>query len=179
MKPAGVDNAGWLVTLDILFTREKVGVPIGIFPLAFSDMPRSCVGTELSIEESTDGVRECRFEAEDMDGCSTKLWSSSTSESSSSPIAKAPPSSGTLLRVGVMALVGLLRTSAESPRTLRAGLRASSEDSSAASFCRCFSFSISSCPLSRVKLRRASNLLRDFNIAKMNFEFSVLIRSIL
>ena len=41
-----------LVMLDMLLTRENVGVPTGILPLAFSDMPRNCVGTASSIEES-------------------------------------------------------------------------------------------------------------------------------
>lgn len=30
-----------LLKLPVLFCLEKVGVPTGIFPLAFSDMPRS------------------------------------------------------------------------------------------------------------------------------------------
>ena len=53
----GVGGTMWLLILPMLLTRENVGVPTGILPLAFSDIPRSCVGTALSIEEA-DGVRE-------------------------------------------------------------------------------------------------------------------------
>ena len=73
-------------------------------------MPRNCMGTASSTEE-IEGVREWWFEGEECDGVACMLCSSS--ESSSSPIAKAPPSSGTLLREGDRALDGLRRLSIE------------------------------------------------------------------
>jgi hypothetical protein len=42
----------------MLFVRENEGAPTGIFPLAFSDMPRNCRGTVSSVEEETDPARE-------------------------------------------------------------------------------------------------------------------------
>ena len=69
----------------------------GIFPRAFSDIPRNCVGTASSTLDDTDDARE---------GCSVGVdaagvgLSSSDSSSSSSPIAKVPSSSGTSLSCG-------------------------------------------------------------------------------
>ena len=110
-----VDNVKFvlLLMLDILLTREKVGVPTGIFPLAFSDIPRSCVGTASSTDDDIDGVREWLLGTEDSEWCTADSWWSSASESSSSPIAKAPSSSGTLLNEGVLALTGLRIVSME------------------------------------------------------------------
>lgn len=44
----------------MLFCRENVGVPAGIFPLAFSDRPPVCLGTVSSTEEETDEGLEWR-----------------------------------------------------------------------------------------------------------------------
>ena len=98
----------------MLFCRENDSCPAGILPLAFSDIPRSCRGTASSTEDAIEGVRELWADGDDCDwdgvGCS--LWSSS-SESSSSPMAKVPPSSGTSLSDGVLAVCGLLTLSVE------------------------------------------------------------------
>ena len=53
-----------LLMLDKLLTREKDVWPTGIFPLAFSDMPLSCIGTASSIEE-IEGVLEFRADGDD------------------------------------------------------------------------------------------------------------------
>jgi len=66
----------------------------GSLPRAFSDMPRSWVGT-LSSAEEKDEVREFRTDAED---CAGVCWSMSLSESSSEPPTAKVPSSGTSLR---------------------------------------------------------------------------------
>jgi len=62
----------WLLRLVVLFCLEKDGCPAGIFPLAFSDIPLSCIGTasstETSAEEETDGVREFCLDGDDCDG---------------------------------------------------------------------------------------------------------------
>jgi hypothetical protein len=113
--------------LVVLFCREKAGWPMGIFPRAFSDIPLNCRGTDSSMEDAIDAL----LEAPDW-GCSGDpgiggCWFSSASESSSSssPMAKALFSSGTSLKVGVRAKVGLRRLSIElfleisSPTSLR------------------------------------------------------------
>jgi hypothetical protein len=93
----------------MLFWREKAGWPTGIFPRAFSDMPRSCSGTDSSMEDAMDAL----LEAPDGDCGGSIDCASSASESSSSPIVNALFSSGTLPRVGVRATVGLRRLSIE------------------------------------------------------------------
>ena len=113
--------AEWLLRLVVLFWREKVVWPAGILPRAFSDIPRTCRGTASSIDDDTEGVREWWFEGEDCEGVG---WSScsSSSESSSSPMANVPPSSGTLLSEGTLALCGLLILSRELLRAVLVGL---------------------------------------------------------
>ena len=75
-------------------------------------------------------------------------------------MANAPPSSGTLLKVGVLALAGLRTLSTELFRDVRVGLAGGCE-ASAASLLRCFKRSISSWPLSKVKERNASKRFLD------------------
>jgi hypothetical protein len=76
---------------------KREGKLPGILPRAFSDMPRSWVGTASSTLDETDEAR---------DGCSVGVdaagvgrFSSSLSSSSSSPMANVP-SSGTSLSSG-------------------------------------------------------------------------------
>lgn len=69
----------------------------GIFPLAFSDIPRSCVGTVSSILEDIDEALEGWSVGGDAAGVARS--SPSLSSSSSSPIANVS-SSGTLLSAG-------------------------------------------------------------------------------
>ena len=152
----------------MLLTRAKDGWPTGILPLAFSDIPRSCSGTASSTEDETDGVRELWLDGVDCEGVGCNSCSSSSE--SSSPIAKEPSSSGTLLRDGVRALAGLLKLSIELFRGLN-GLPGFS-DPSVESFRSWFSLSISSWPLSKVKERSASNRFRLFKIASTNLGFS-------
>lgn len=83
----------------------------------------------------------------------------SSSESSSSPMVKAPPSSGTLLREGVLALWGLRMLSAEPFRDIRVGVVGL--EASAASFLCCLRRSTSSWPLSSVNDLKASNRFLD------------------
>ena len=66
VKPevVGIIVALLLLMLDRLLTREKDVWPTGILPLAFSDMPRNCIGTASSIED-IEGVLECRVDRED------------------------------------------------------------------------------------------------------------------
>ncbi len=52
----------------MLFCLENEGWPAGIFPLAFSDMPLSCIGTASSTEDETEGVLELCLEGDDWDG---------------------------------------------------------------------------------------------------------------
>lgn len=94
-----------LLRLVLLLCLEKVSILAGSFPLAFSDNPRSCSGTASSTDSAIDGARECVDAAIDF-------VSVSSSESSSSPMAKVPPSSGTSLNDGGL-LVGLLSISIE------------------------------------------------------------------
>jgi hypothetical protein len=123
----------------------------GIFPRAFSDIPRICVGTASSTLEDTEPARE---------GCSVGVdtagvgHSSSVSSSSSSPIAKVPSSSGTSLSAGARAETGLLRLSAD---PLRLSLK--SPKSLGRSFRRLARRSSSSWPLSRVNDRNAAKSL--------------------
>ena len=56
-----VDMLVWLV---MLFWREKDGRPAGIFPRAFSDMPRNCEPFS-SVVEAKEGLREVWAEGED------------------------------------------------------------------------------------------------------------------
>ena len=133
--------AAWLFRLVVLFCREKEGWPAGILPRAFSDMPRSCVGSESSFDEETDASRELWAEGDDWEGVRS-ISCSSSSDSSSSPTANAPPSSGTSLNVGVLALSGLRMLSTELLRDVRVGLVGGCE-ASAASLLRCFIRSIS------------------------------------
>jgi hypothetical protein len=106
-----------LARLVMLFCREKVGWPTGILPRAFSDMPRSWRGTDSSIEDAIDALRDAPREPPGGDctgdlGCDGGLVSSpSESSSSSLPMAKALFSSGTLPSDGVRAAVGLRRLS--------------------------------------------------------------------
>jgi hypothetical protein len=88
-------------------------------------------------------------------GGSVGCGSSASESSSSSPMANALFSSGTLPSVGVREIVGLLRLSMEFV------LWASPVPSLRSWFWR----STSSCPLSSVKSLRAWNLLRDRTIA--------------
>lgn len=134
-----------LLRLVVLFWRENAGFPTGILPRAFSDMPLSCKGTESSIDDAIEALLDAP-EGDWRGDCGTVALScSSLSDSSSSPIANALFSSGTLLKVGVRDRVGLLTLSIESARGV----------SPPFSFCICFWRSISSWPLSSVKLRRA------------------------
>ena len=123
------------------------------------------MGRGSSSDEDTEGVRELWFEGDECEGVGCISWFSSSSESSSSPIANAPPSSGTLLRVGVLAICGLRMLSIELLRDLLEGLSAGSAASAASFFC-CFKSAISSFPLSKVKDLRASNLFRDLTMAR-------------
>jgi hypothetical protein len=156
VKNSFVASAGVakLLRLVMLFCREKVGWPTGIFPRAFSDMPLSCIGTDSSMDDAIDALLEAP-EVDCIGDCGTSAEGvSSASESSSSPIANALFSSGTLPSVGVRETVGLLILSSEfvlcrSAPSLRNWLWRS----------------ISSCPLSSVKSRRAWNLLRDRTMA--------------
>lgn len=107
--------------LVVLFWREKEGVPAGILPLAFSDMPRNCGGSGSSIEEEIEGLREWRSEGEEWEGVGGASWSE-VSESSSSPIANALPSSGTLLREVEWETCGLRKLSTELSREFLVGL---------------------------------------------------------
>lgn len=101
-----------LLKLLVLFCLEKEGAPTGIFPLAFSDMPRSCRGTVSSAAEPTEAVRELLPDCAGERRCGVRL-SSSSPESSSSPMLNALFSSGTLLNVGGRLEMGLLRLSIE------------------------------------------------------------------
>ena len=84
-------------------------------------------------------------------------------------MAKAPPSSGTLLNEGTLALCGLRILSTELFRDVRPGLFGGSDPSF---FLRCFMRSISFWPLSRVKDRRASNRFRYLKIPCIKTLFS-------
>ena len=113
-KEVEAATACGLVRLVVLFCREKEIWPAGILPRAFSDMPRSCVGRGSSVNEETEGVLELCIEGEDCRGVGSSSLSSS--ESSSSPMAKAPSSSGTLLSFGDLAPCGLRVLSIELAR---------------------------------------------------------------
>lgn len=150
----------------MLFWREKVGVPAGILPRAFSDIPRSCRGTSSSACEATDDDRE---------GCSLGLEgagvgrSSSSLSSSSSPIANVESSSGTSRRADSLgwAVVGLLMLSTE--------LRVEFGSNGSLSFLLWFRLSISSCPLSNVNERNASVRFRFLRTAYTNAGFSAFV----
>lgn len=74
-----------------LFCLENDICPAGILPLAFSDMPRNCRGTDSSAAEEIDAVREVLRDGEDWDGV---VGTSASSSESSPPMAKGLPSSG-------------------------------------------------------------------------------------
>lgn len=131
-------------------------------------MPRSCVGRGSSAEEETEGVRELCADGEECEGVGNNSRSSSLSESSSSPTAKVPSSSGTLLNAGVLTPWGVRGLSIELLREGRAGLLVCSE-TSARSFFLWFKRSISSWPLSSVNDRKASKRFLDLIIALMKF----------
>lgn len=57
--------ADMLLWLVMLFCLENDGCPAGIFPRAFSDMPRSWSGTLSSTLDETDGLLEVWTEGED------------------------------------------------------------------------------------------------------------------
>lgn len=103
-----------LFRLVVLFCRENAGCPTGIFPRAFSDMPRSWKGTDSSTDDAMDALLEAPPVDCNGDRGGAGCWLSSASESSSSPIVNALFSSGTLLKVGVRETVGLLKLSIES-----------------------------------------------------------------
>ena len=151
--------AAWLFRLVVLFCRENEGWPAGILPRAFSDMPRNCVGNGSSADEESEAVRELWADGDDCEGVRS-ISCSSSSDSSSSPMAKAPPSSGTSLKVGVLALIGLRMLSTELFLDVRVGLVGAFEVS-AGSLLRCLMRSISCWPLSRVKDRNASKRFLD------------------
>lgn len=126
----------------MLFCLEKEDCPAGILPQAFSDMPRNWVGNGSPADDEMEGVRDVWPEGEDRDGVGI-ISSFSSSESSSSPIAKALSSSGTSLSVGVLAPCGARMLSTELFRDVREGLVGKSDDSAASLF-RCIMRSISS-----------------------------------
>jgi len=136
---------------------------MGILPRAFSDIPLTCMGTESSTDEEIDAARELLTEFLVGGLCIDLpcLSSSVSSSSSSSPIVKAPLSSGTVLIDGDRALTGLRAVSLDVTR-LRSGLVGSAI---ACSFLSWFWRSISSCPLSRVNSRRAWNRFCERSIA--------------
>lgn len=113
VKNSFVASAGVaaLLRLVMLLVREKVGWPTGIFPRAFSDMPLTWRGTDSSMEDAIDAAREA-LEG-DCGSSAAGGVSASDSSSSSSPIANALFSSGTLPKVGVRETVGLLILSIE------------------------------------------------------------------
>lgn len=47
-----------LLRLVVLFWRENAGFPTGILPRAFSDIPRSCRGTESSVDDAMEALLE-------------------------------------------------------------------------------------------------------------------------
>lgn len=60
VKNSFVPNMGvaMLLRLVVLFCREKAGLPTGILPRAFSDIPRNCDGTVSSTDEAIDALLE-------------------------------------------------------------------------------------------------------------------------
>ena len=160
--------AAWLFRLVVLFCRENEGCPAGILPRAFSDMPRNCVGNGSSVDEEIDAVRELWVEGDDCEGVRS-ISCSSSSDSSSSPMVKAPPSSGTSLKVGILALSGLRVLSTELFRDVRVGLTGGFV-ASAASLLRCLTRSISRWPLSSVKTRNASKRFLDLKTPCMKVQ---------
>ncbi len=104
-----------------------------------------------------------------MVGCDSPSPSSSES---SSPMANAPPSSGTFVNTGLLGLRGLRTLSIELFRKGRPGLFGGS-DPCARSFLRCLRRSISSLPLSSVNDRSASKCFFDLTMARMNTGLSV------
>ncbi len=104
-----------------------------------------------------------------MVGCDSP---SPLSSESSSPMANAPPSSGTFVNTGLLGLRGLRTLSIELFRKGRPGLFGGS-DPCARSFLRCLRRSISSLPLSSVNDRRASKRFFDLMMARINIGFSM------
>jgi hypothetical protein len=86
-----------LPRLVVLFCLENVAAPAGRLPLAFSDIPLSCLGTSSSTCEATEEDREGLSLGLDGDGVGL---SSSSLSSSSSPMANVESSSGTSPKVG-------------------------------------------------------------------------------
>ena len=126
-------------------------------------MPRSWAGRGSSVDEDKEGSRDVCVDGDDCEGIGS-ISRSSESDSSSSPMANAPLSSGTLLKVGIRALCGLRMLSTELARDVRVGLEGESGLSSAACLRR-FMRSISAWPLSKVNDRKASKRFRDLKIA--------------
>jgi hypothetical protein len=156
-------------TLVVLFWREKDDEPTGILPRAFSDMPRSWIGMLSSADEATDGVRELRKEGDDWEGVG---WLRSSSESSESPIANVPSSSGTSERDVLFDRLAVFRV-VLSPESTWLGLVTVSDAPLNISFLRRAIRSISCCPLSRVNARSASMRLFDFRMAYIRLGFVV------
>jgi len=138
-----------LCRLVTLFCRENDGWPTGIFPRAFSDMPLSCVGTASSIGDDIDSAIEPSIEeATSVLDCKGLETSSSSSDSSSSPIANALCSS-------------------------EFGLVVPRPAASACCFRNWFCLSISSCPPSSVNSLSAWKRRFERTIAYIRFGFSV------
>ena len=116
MKPAFVEA---IVVVErprlvVLFCLEKVGIPAGILPLAFSDMPRSWDGTASTGDDNEGALEWSEMDADLVDAS----WVFPSSDSSSSPMANALLSSGTSRNEGDLCwmLVGLLTSSLEPAR---------------------------------------------------------------
>lgn len=120
--------------------------------------------------ESSEGGREYWAEGDDCDGVRCDSPSPLSSESSS-PIANAPPSSGTSVNVGVLLVRGVRTLSMELLRKDRLGLFGGSEPS-ARSFLRCCRRWVSSLPLSSVNDRKASKRFFDLMTAWIKVGFS-------
>jgi hypothetical protein len=129
-----------------LFCLENDIWPARILPLAFSDMPRTCRGTESSAVEDMEVEREFLREGEDWDGV---LGTSASSSESSPPMAKGLFSSW--MCVNGERVPDRLRSSTDCETGLL--LSSLAEFAFRSWFCR----SISCCPLSSVKVRRAWN----------------------
>jgi hypothetical protein len=122
LKPDRETCVAGLASDVVLFWRENVGAPAGSLPRAFSDKPRSCIGTWSS--DVMDGVRELLAEVVDCDG----VGLSSSSESDESPMAKVSSSTGACcpeaVRLEAVDGVGLARGLLISARLQRASLLA-------------------------------------------------------
>jgi len=68
-NPPDADALGMCDKLVVLLCLEKDCILAGIFPRAFSDIPRNCKGKASSADEDAiDGARESRGECEDCEG---------------------------------------------------------------------------------------------------------------